>query len=157
MNLRILKKLSKRAAPLLERLGDSREQFPAEKDESYIGITLITARKHFERIRAAHPDCSRQLEFKTPAADGNGWISHRPPSHPRKGTIMVGGMSGYYEPEWDEETAWDSLSTLVAHHFTDWSKAAMTDTTPELTIKLRTPSQVLAAAARIIAGDPGPT
>jgi hypothetical protein len=30
-------------------------------------------------------------------------ISMRHPFHPRKGTIMIGGMTGYYEPEWDEQ------------------------------------------------------
>ncbi|RJF99072.1 hypothetical protein D3871_11510 [Noviherbaspirillum saxi] len=34
---------------------------------------------------------------------------------------MVGAMSGYYESEWEEQTAWESLSRLVYDHFTGYS------------------------------------
>lgn len=124
MNLRTLKKLSKRAAPLLPLLGEYRQQFRAARYENY-HHTFIGDRKHWERSRC-HPSYEAR----------NGWIGCgnrgaeivyqtragrtvviRPPTHPRKGTIMVGGMSGYYEPEWDEEDAWSALECIVFQHF----------------------------------------
>ncbi|MER8941330.1 hypothetical protein NKH82_17745 [Mesorhizobium sp. M0915] len=147
MNLRTLKKLSKRAAPLLPLLGDRREQFRAEhhaNGNNFIGGTLIMARKHWERGRSVHGDCIRQHEVKRPARDGRGWIYMAPPDHPRKGTIMVGAMSGYYEPEWDEETVWTALESIVSCHFTDWHPEH--DGTPTLLRRLSTPRDVLLAA-----------
>ena len=41
MNLRTLKKLSKRAAPLLPLLGDDRKQFPAERWDNYTGLLIM--------------------------------------------------------------------------------------------------------------------
>ena len=32
---------------------------------------------------------------------------------------MVGAMSGYYEPEWDEETAWEALRKAVFWHYVE--------------------------------------
>ncbi|WP_439398756.1 hypothetical protein ACRQ5Q_15275 [Bradyrhizobium sp. PMVTL-01] len=146
MNLRILKKLSARAAPLLPLLGDQREQFLADKADNCTGL-LILARKHFERMRSPHSEPSgREESIKVPARDGRGYIAMWPPHSPRKGTVMVGGMSGYYEPEWDEETAWEALRTLVIHHFMDWDESG-----PTPTRKIRTPSEVFAAAHDIIA------
>ena len=145
MNLRTLKKLSKRAAPLLPLLGDNREQFRAEKCDNYTK-TLIRERKHFERGRSVHADRLREGEIKRPAKDGNGWIWMAPPSHPREGTVMVGAVSGYYEPEWDEETAWDALSSLVRWHFIDCDGDKLIPTR-----ELRTPREVFIAAAEMIA------
>lgn len=147
MNLRILKKLSARAAPLLPLLGDHREQFKAEHDDNYHGL-LIRDRKHFDRCRSVHDEVYGELAFKTPARDGRGWINHSPPSHPRKGTVMVGGMGCGDEPEWNEETAWEALSQLVFWNFVDVNGETL-DVTP--TRELKTPSQVFAAAADLIA------
>lgn len=150
MNLRILKKLSKRAAPLLPLLQDGREQFASEKHDNYHGyIYLIMDRTCWERGRSVHADLISQGEIKKPAADGKGWVYMRPPSHPLKGTMMVGGMSGYYEPEWDEECCWSALEALVRAHFTDWDPDH--DDVPPLTRDLSTPSKVFAAAHDLIA------
>lgn len=145
MNLRILKKLSKRAAPLLPLLGDRREQFAAHRDENYMA-TLILDRKHFQRGRSVHGDCFSEFEIKRPAKDGRGWVYAKPPSHPWPGTIMVGGMSGYYAPEWDEETAWCALTKAVFCHFTDWCGAELNDEPPRLLRDLSTPSLIFEAA-----------
>ncbi|MCB1534887.1 MAG: hypothetical protein KDJ44_09215 [Rhodoblastus sp.] len=145
MNLRILKKLSKRAAPLLPLLGDHREQFPAERGANYMS-TLILDRKHFERMRSLNPDCLFERDMKWPARDGRGWIRATPPAHPWPGTVMVGSMVGYEEPEWDEETAWCALVALVMAHFTDWDTAAATDEPPVPTRDLSTPSLIFEAA-----------
>ena len=147
MNLRTLKKLSKRAAPLLPLLGDDRKQFPAERWDNYTGL-LIMDRKHWERGRSVHDGLYDEREIKTPARDGNGWICMHPPHHPRKGTTMVGALSGYYEPEWDEETAWEALEKTVMVHFTDWHPD---HDVPPLTRRLDTPSDVLRAAKDMIA------
>jgi hypothetical protein len=49
------------------------------------------------------------------------YVKLYPPYHPRKGTVMVGGMSGGEQPEWDEECAYAALYSWVWSHFTDWS------------------------------------
>lgn len=145
MNLRILKKLSKRAAPLLPKLGDRREQFLARRNENYMS-TLIKDRKHFERGRALHPGCIREFGFKKPAKDGRGYSYAHPPSHPWPGTVMVGATVGYYEPEWEEETAWCALVNLVTVHFTDWDTAMRTDEPPRLLRDLSSPTLIFEAA-----------
>lgn len=144
MNLRILKKLSARAAPLLPKLGDRRMQFRASRGENYMSA-LIMARKHWERGRSTHPDLLSEYEIKRPARDGRGWVYMRPPHHPRKGTIMVGGVYGYYEPEWDEQTAWDALLDAVSLQFTDWSGGK-----PKALRTFRTPRDVFRAAGEML-------
>jgi hypothetical protein len=145
VNLRILKKLSKRAAPLLPLLEDAREQFRAERYDNYTGL-IIRTRKHWERGRSPHNKIIREGEIKYPARDGKGgYIYLHPPSHPRKGTIMVGAVSGYYEPEWDEETAWEALSALVYASFTDWDEDG-----PRPLRSFNGPGDIFRAAAELI-------
>lgn len=147
MNLRILKKLSKRAAPLLVALGDTRQQFKAEKWDNYIG-TAIWARKHWERSRTVWkdiPERKRDEEICYRSRAGH-VIVMRIPSHPLKGTPMIGATSGYYEPEWDEETAWCALRGLVCAHFTQWDAEGG----PKPTRRLVTPSDVFEAARDMI-------
>ncbi|MBP8235695.1 MAG: hypothetical protein KAY22_25705 [Rhizorhabdus sp.] len=156
MNLRILKKLSKRAAPYLPLLGDKREQFPAEWGENYHGLN-IWARKHFERTVSVHTDIMREGEMVIAPKCREGsrfpYIKLYPPSHPWPGTIMVGGMSGYYEPEWEEESAWGALHQIVSDRFTDWDAVYREDeSAPWLTRRLRTPSDIFAAADEMVRG-----
>jgi hypothetical protein len=148
MNLRILKKLSKRAAPLLTALGCEMEQFKAEADDNYHGI-LIRARKHWERhsVHAGFEGFSSRGDVLFKTRKGRTMMMH-PPSHPLKGTIMVGGMSGYYEPEWDEECAWAALCEQVYWHFTDYDEEK-DDLKP--TRRLRVPSEILQGARDMIA------
>ncbi|MBN9033724.1 MAG: hypothetical protein BGO05_26230 [Rhizobiales bacterium 63-7] len=175
MNLRILKKLCKRAAPLLLQLGDDREQFPSEKWENYHG-TFIGDRKHWDRGRC-HPSYEGRNGWGTPrgaevvfTTRAGRRIVMGPPVHPRKGTIMVGAPSGYYEPEWDEQCAWSALESLVLDHFTDWdlverwqerefaSEDAEKFEWPvggALTRDLSSVSLIFAAAREIIAGKGG--
>lgn len=151
MNLRTLKKLSKRAAPLLERLGDRREQFAAEREESYMGL-LVGARKHWERSRC-HPSYEGRNGYLTPrgaeivfTTRAGRTMVMSPPCHPRKGTIMVGGMDGGESPEWSEETAWDSLTEMVI-----WSFTTFDPDTDDLvaTRTFRTPSEYLRGAEEL--------
>lgn len=150
MNLRILKKLSKRAAPLLPLLGDRREQFLSEKGDNYHGL-VIRARKHWERCPSSHADCIRQGEIviapRARAGSRRPFVKVYPPSHPWPRTVMVGGMVGYYEPEWDEETAWGALDNIVRNHFCDWNEDG-----PTPTRRFRNAGDIFRGAADIIAG-----
>lgn len=150
MNLRILKKLSKRAAPYLALLGENREQFKAEKGENYIGSLRGFERKHWERMRSVHNEVIGD-GYKYPANNGNGYISVRPPNHPRKGTVMVGGMSGYYEPEWDETTAYEALVDVLFNIFTPWDDYdEVNDIWPSCFRNLSTPRLIFLAADELI-------
>lgn len=161
MNLRILKKLSKRAAPYLPLLGDTREQFRAEQDDNYHGL-VISAEKHWERHDSVHDEAIRCYEGEYVIApkcrEGTRYpyIHIRPPIHPWAGTIMVGAMQGYYEPEWSEESAWGALHEIVACHFTDWDAVAREDeTVPWLTRRLCNPADIFRAADDMLAGGRG--
>lgn len=153
MNLRTLKKLSKRAAPLLPLLGDRREQYPAELGGSSVG-TLIGARKHWDRFRC-HPGHEPRNDYSTARGAplkrqtrAGGYIVLRPPNEARKGTIMVGGPDGGETPEWSEETAWEALTELVWWHFAEWD-AGRKDLVPTRTF--RSPRDYLRAADQITA------
>ncbi|MEN7529281.1 hypothetical protein [Cupriavidus sp. DL-D2] len=150
MNLRILKKLSKRAAPLLPLLGDDRKQFAADKYESYT-CTGGHDRKHWERNRSIHATPLFRNDLHYRPKHGLSYVSMRQPVHPLKGTIMVGAMCGYYEPEWEEETAWESLRSMVLDHFTEWVDVDG-DYVPEpkLMREFFYPTQVFDAAEEII-------
>jgi hypothetical protein len=149
MNLRILKKLSKRAAAYLPLLGDRRAQFPAEAGENYHGVR-VRARKHYERCPSVHTDLFDEDEICTaPRCRRNHvwpYIKLRPPVHPLAGTIMVGAMSGYETPEWDEESAWGALADQVHWHFVQFNEDALVPTR-----RLRTPSEVFRAADDMVA------
>jgi len=157
VNLRILKKLSKRAAPYLAQLGDKRQQFRSEPQDNYHGL-VIRARKHWDRSIAVHADVIGASEGayviapKCRQGTRYPFINVTPPCHPWPGTIMVGQVSGYYEPEWDEESAWGALRQLVAAHFTDWDAWANEDASrPWSTRRLRTPAEIFRAADDLVA------
>ncbi|MBX8803372.1 iron-containing alcohol dehydrogenase family protein [Ochrobactrum sp. MR28] len=153
MNLRTLKKLSKRAAPLILLLGDDRQQFTATKGEDH-HETFIGDRKHWDRRRCA-PNykgrndwgISRGAEIVFTTRKGNQVVMHTP-WHPRKGTIMVGAISGYYQPEWDEKDAWSALDNIVRSHFELYSDEG---DFLGLSRVLKTPKHILVAALEILA------
>ena len=91
MNLRILKKKSKQAAVILAAHYATQISpiFSSRAGENYHGIN----------VRCAHR---------------RGRVSCGCEYHPLKGTPMLGQVSGYYEPEWDEETTYERLGELVA-------------------------------------------
>jgi hypothetical protein len=151
MNLRTLKKLSKRAAPLLRQLGDERLQFAAGREDSYGAHSFVGDRKHWDRSRC-HADYEPRNDWSISAGEeilsvtrAGHRILMKPPVHPRKGTPMVGATTGYYEPEWNEETAWDALDTIVRHHFMDWSEDG-----PTPLRVFRRPSEILSAVQEIV-------
>jgi hypothetical protein len=136
MNLRILKKLSKKAVPHLARL----VALPCEPFVSKLGgrgpdYCECTAdvpnidRKHM--VRRRH-DRSRVRIFTIPP---NAW----------DGTPFVGATSGYYEPEWDEWSAWNYLKNHALHaHAVDW-----TEDGPRVVRKLTNPRRVFALAREV--------
>lgn len=150
MNLRTLKKLCKRAAPLLPLLGDDREQFPAEPWRNY-HHAFVGDRKHWDRssVRADFKPHSRWSgragrSIVHVTREGR-TVLIEPPTHPRKGTIMVGCVSGYYEPEWDEQCAWSALEDQVRTYFTDWNEED-----PRPTRHFAGPGDILRAAHEMI-------
>lgn len=70
---------------------------------------------------------------------------------------MVGAMSGYEEPEWEEQTAYEALIDAVHMEFTDWGALASAgdegedSDRPIMLRDLSTPTAVFAAAAEMIA------
>lgn len=151
MNLRILKKLSARAAPLLPLLGDTRQQFPAVEGDNYHGA-VIRDRTCWDRSHC-HPSYTGHGEEIIYTTRAGRRVVMRPPSHPLARTIMVGGVSGYYEPEWEEECAWLALACMVHCHFTDWGELVDGDglPIPIRTRRLRTPSDIFRGAADMLA------
>lgn len=152
MNLRTLKKLSKRAAALLPLLGQDLKQFAAAPAESYHG-EFIGERKHWDRhtIKADYSPfvtwnnrLGKSIVFTSRAGHR---VLMRPPAHPRKGTIMVGYVNGGMEPEWVEECAWSALVQTVLDAHTDWSDPD----SPTILRVLRKPSHILRAAEEMAA------
>ncbi|MTH94977.1 hypothetical protein [Roseibium sp. RKSG952] len=125
MNLRTLKKLSKRAVPLLHQIGEKRTIFPAEKDENYHGL-IIRDMTRLERYGASHADViNPQLHVATITpkcrqGTSQPYVKCYLSQHPIKGTPMVGEVSGYYEPEWSEETAYEALLGWVRWNFFEY-------------------------------------
>ena len=154
MNLRIHKKLSKRAAQLIPLLGDKRKQYKADKGGCYFGSGRLQPCdfKHWDRCRVRFP---LETSVKVKPKDGKGWIVIHRPDNPLKGTVMVGNMSGGYEPEWFEETAWEALCLLVEYHFTEWDDVIFDEKTGNpgfaITRDLSNVSKILQAADEIVA------
>lgn len=155
MNLRVLKKLSKRAAPYLAKLGDSREIFASNERAGGIA-TLITERKHMRRWPRPKAinrvsDGPHDIVARRP---GGGVTVFRQPSDPRKGTLMVGSMSGHETPEWDEEDCWQALRSIVFAHFTDWdlmeAGGSSSPARPLIQRDLSSPSMVFKAADELV-------
>lgn len=137
MNARILKKLCKRAAPLLHLLGDTREQFRTNWREHGGGWGYARFDvKHIERWPRLMPDGShRTLPNKS------GYI------RPFHGTVGIGATVGYEEPEWTDEPAYDALVHFVHGHFTQWEDWDQeSDSYPTCSRKLHHPALVFAAA-----------
>lgn len=147
MNLRILKKLSKRAAPMLRLLGDRRGQFKAVREENYTGQAGHD-RKHWDRNFARSPMGLSDTIYITPK-HGKHHIALREPYHPLRGTVMVGETTGYYEPEWDESTAWEALADTVFWESVsdEWIDS---DTPEKAFLRLRNPARIFAIAEKLM-------
>lgn len=117
ITLRTLKKRSRLARDLLvDHYGlDPDTIFPAERGENYHGLV----------IRCTHGAGDPCRTPGRPRCDCT--------SHPLKGTLMTGGMSGYETPEWDEETLLETLTDYVS-----WGErpATMSDREWRLTLSI---------------------
>lgn len=150
MNLRILKKLSKRAAPLLCQLPGWHtrpEFFPADCDSGT--SSGGHDRKHWDRNPAVHDDAfpgSIVLRPRRPHPR-RPFVHLRQPLQPWVGTPMVGWSSGYETPEWEEHTAWEELTQITHSDVTDYHCSESDDGGPEYTIiqrlRLANPTAIL--------------
>lgn len=113
MNLRILKKLSKRAAPLLAHFDIGPDAlFLAEPHECHTGLVMEGSRKdRWHRLATRFGDA---------------------PYAPLKGTPMVRRMSGGEEMEWDARTALEELAECIR-----WSDKPSTMTDAEWALAQR--------------------
>lgn len=117
MNPRILKKLSKRAAILIDGKCRYAKRYVIQRDDrEYLDTTQRVDRKHYARWSG------------TP--NRYGYFA------PLKGTIVYGDLVGYYEPEWSELDAYSLLVEMVVDRFTDWNENA------HEVFKVRNPAQV---------------
>lgn len=156
MNLRILKKLSKRAAPFLAALGIKDEQFPAERWEDYTDSSGHD-RKHRGRNRARYPMAPRDNDIHLTPRRGEGVIVlSETYLHPWPGTVMLGWSSGYETPEWEENDAWSILKRHVLDHWTEYREVAVDDESdfPDYALithrRFRNPSEILRAVPEVI-------
>lgn len=151
MNLRILKKLSKRAVPLLHQLGEKRTIFSAKKEENYHGL-IIKDMTRLERWGSSHANAinsQRHVATITPKCrqgTEQPYVKCYQPQHPIKGTPMVGWVSGYYEPEWIEETTYEALLNRVIWAFFEYNATGG----GRFTKSFRYPSDVFRSAAELL-------
>lgn len=103
MNPRILKKLTRKAEPIIISLGliKGLERVVAGPVDGDIENTVRVDRKYRWRYRGGKISA---------------YFTQLP------GTVGYGGMSGYYEPEWWDMCAWSMLKEFVFDSFSDWDK-----------------------------------
>ena len=126
MNLRILKKLSKKALPLLIKIDPKYAalSFTPDRDEPGYTTSAGHDRKHWDRTPTAHSVLQGEVVIprKGKRQDHKPFIWIRAPYDSWPGTPMIGYTSGWYEPEWEERTTWDEL-VQVAHSY-NWIEVA---------------------------------
>ena len=122
MNLRILKKKSKQALRYLGHYELQGKVFEAERGGNYHGMI----------VRCNHR--RKPLEFANNKRGRCDFCDY----HPLHGTPMTGEVRGYYEPEWEERTAYEELCNRIQWgdrpaimSDDDWNRALkLTRTTP---------------------------
>lgn len=123
MNLRILKKLSKRALPYLRHAAGTTDYFLAEKGCNYTGM-LIAAHNDMDRCpsRCDTTFLEGQVIYKPKNQTGRTlpYVSMTPASHPKKGTPMIGFMDGGEQPEWEERTVWEAFADWVHYSYIEY-------------------------------------
>lgn len=157
MNLRILKKLSKRAAPHMVALGFTSKQFSAERWEDYTGTTGHD-RKHWDRHRVRNAMEPRRGDvIKEPRQGGGCIILSEQYIHPWPGTVMLGWNVGYETPEWEEDDAWHLLKCEVRGHWEECREVPGTEDEsgcPEFEWvfhrRFRNPADILRALPEVI-------
>lgn len=83
------------------------------------------------------------------AGDWSDWIGRG--VDPLPGTLGFGRMSGYYEPEWEDESAYSALCALLFWHFVEIDSQGEMQPWPTSAPRLRCWRDVLAAADRVVA------
>lgn len=134
MNRRILKKLSKRASPILRQLGDDRVHAPTSDD--YLGDSWACCgmeRKSLNRFRGK-PSMFGEYD-------------------PLNGTIATLGRTDL-DGEASDQAAWFSLQGLVRSRFTDWS--SLGTRSPQLMCKLNNPAAIFRGAKKLLARQASP-
>ncbi len=154
MNLRILKKLSKRAEVLLPRINRNLpEMYKAENSEECYTSSSGHERKHHERNRALYPTWGLSGTRYYMPRHGLSHVELRQPDCVLKGNVMLGWMDGYEEREWEEDDAWSVLRDSVFNHYTDIIHNTSIDDFGgyefRRTRKLNNPAQILKAALDI--------
>lgn len=157
MNLRILKKLSKRAAPHMAALGLKMKQFPAYRWDNYTD-SCGHDRKHWERNRARYPMEPRDKDIHLKPRRGEGVIVlSETYLHPWPGTVMLGWDIGYETPEWEENDAWRLLEREVREHWEEFREIPGTedeDGCPKfewvIHRRFRNPAAILRAVPEVI-------
>lgn len=156
MNLRILKKLSKKAAPLVKVLCPDLDHYVTDRGEGDCDVYGMD-RKHWERHGSSHGDRLNDSEIITQPKCRRGtrypYLRIRQPGTPMRGTIEVGRESGYYEREWMGYTAWNCLVEDMNIHVTDWVEDGtydelgfMPNLVPVVSQRLRNPADILRLA-----------
>lgn len=111
MNPRILKKLTKKAEPIIVALGLTR------------GLTRVVSDANGDVETCCKVDRKHRMRY--PSGRISDYFDMLP------GTIGYGGMSGYYEPEWDDKCCWSILKDHVFESFTDWGSCTEATGWPE--------------------------
>lgn len=132
MNSRILKKLSKRADPIVKQLTDM-ERF------------VVSRRKGIEGLETRQKVGEKYLERWKGKPNKHGYFEIL------DGTVGYGAMQGYYEPEWTDIDAYSLLQDLLADHFTEWDEFKYDyENYPKPTIDVTNTSVVFANACALL-------
>ena len=104
MNPRIFKKLTKKAALLIDKLGCCKH-----KHKVVVGV---------------HDAESIETHVKADLKHRDRWYKDKQYGRCHftqlSGTVGYGCVSGYYEQEWEDSCAWSILRNHVVDSFTDW-------------------------------------
>jgi len=114
MNPRILKKLTKKSEPIIIALGLTKNRhrvLVGKHDAESVGGIFKCDRKHWERW-GGKPN---KYGYATQLS----------------GTVGYGYMSGYEEPEWEDDNCWSILTDHVFESFTDWGSCTEATGWPE--------------------------
>lgn len=130
MNPRILKKLTRRADPIVRKL--------TKQHRIVVGYDDCESVETYQRVEEKYLD------------RWNGEPNKYGYFRQLKGTVGYGEMSGYYEPEWSDKDAYSWLSSYLLYRFTDWSKVDEdSGEYPMPDVDLSTPSAVFACAEKL--------
>lgn len=121
MNLRILKKLSKRAEPLIREIGQHIDIGPADRDETLYAMDGMPRHQ----------------------------VKHSSFIAPLQGTPLVWERTSYEYDEWDATAAWQWLENHVQACTYDWG-AEFEDRPRRPSPRLTNPSRVLRVARKLL-------